>query len=72
MKKKDIFFSVYIKNNLENDIEIVSTFDNMSELKNFMNVSKRYLYSLGISKTKDLRVNIKIKDVEYLVIVDED
>lgn len=71
MKKKDIFFSVYIKNNLENDIEIVSTFDSMSELKNFMNVSKRYLYSLGISKTKNLRVNIKIKDVEYLVIVDE-
>lgn len=72
MKKKNLYFSLYIKNELENDIEIIGTFNDIKELENFFEKSKSYLYSLGVNKRKGLRINIKVNNVEYCVIVDQD
>ena len=72
MEKKNLFFSVYVKNELENDIEIAGTFNNIKELETFFEKSKSYLYSLGINKQKNLRINVKIDNTEYTIIVDKD
>lgn len=72
MKKKNLYFSLYIKNELENDIEIVGTFNNIKELEKFFEKSKSYLYSLGISKSKDLRIELKLNDINYFIVVDQD
>lgn len=72
MKKKNLYFSLYVKNELENDIEIVGTFNDMKELEKFFEKSKSYLYSLGINKQKDLKIEVKINNVAYCLIVDQD
>jgi hypothetical protein len=72
MNKKELYFSLYVKNELENDIEIVGTFNNMEELENFFEKSKRYLYSLGVKKQKKLRINIEIDNTSYYLVVDQD
>lgn len=72
MKKKNLYFSVYVKNELENDIEIVGSFNDIKELEIFFEKSKSYLYSLGLNKTKDLRIDLKVNDTEYRIIVDQD
>ena len=72
MKKKNLYFSVYVKNELENDIEIMGTFNNIKELETFFEKSKSYLYSLGINKQKNLRIDLKVKDINYCIIVDQD
>lgn len=43
MEKKKLYFSLYAKNELENDIEIVGQFDTIEELKDYFEISKRYL-----------------------------
>lgn len=72
MKKKNLYFSVYVKNELENDIEIMGTFNDIKELETFFEKSKSYLYSLGINKQKNLRIDLKVKDINYCIIVDQD
>lgn len=72
MKKKDYYFSLYVKNELENDIEIISTFDTFKDLEDFLEVSKAYLCSLGVKKQNNLRLNINIKGKEYVLIVDRE
>lgn len=72
MKKKNLYFSVYVKNELENDIEIMGTFNDIKELETFFEKSKSYLYSLGINKQKNLRIDLKVKDIKYCIIVDQD
>ena len=72
MNKKKLYFSLYAKNELENDIEIVGQFDTIEELKNYFEISKAYLYKLGIKKTKNLKMNIKINDIEYELRVDKE
>lgn len=72
MEKKKLYFSLYSKNELENDIEILGTFNNIEELQRFFNKSKSYLYELGITKRKNLRINVKINNTEYMIIVDKD
>ena len=72
MKKKNLYFSLYIKNELENDIEIKGTFDNIQELEDYFEKSKSYLYSLGISKQKNLKLNITVNNIKYYLVVDQD
>lgn len=72
MKKKNLYFSLYIKNELENDIEIIGTFNDMKELENFLEKSKSYLYSLGVNKRKGLRVELRVNDINYYIVVDQD
>ena len=72
MEKNRLYFSLYSINELENDIEILGTFDSIEELQRFFNVSKSYLYKLGISKRKHLKINVKIGNNEYTIIVDKD
>lgn len=72
MEKNKLYFSLYSKNELENDIEILGTFDNIEELQRYFNKSKRKLYNLGIRKQKHLKINVIIDDVEYTIIVDKD
>lgn len=72
MKKKSLYFSLYIKNELENDIEIVGTFNDIKELQEFFEKSKSYLYSLGINKQKGLRVELKVNNIDYYIVVDQD
>lgn len=72
MEKKKLYFSLYIKNELENDIEIIGTFNDIKELEKFFEKSKSYLYSLGVNKTKDLRIDLKINDTNYFIVVDQD
>lgn len=72
MEKKKLYFSLYAKNELENDIEIVGQFDTIEELKNYFEISKAYLYKLGIKKTKNLKMNIKINEKEYELRVDKE
>lgn len=72
MEKKNLYFSVYIKNEFENDIEIIGTFNDMKELEKFFEKSKSYLYSLGVAKHKDLRIEIKLNGIDYAIIVDQD
>lgn len=72
MEKKNLYFSLYIKNDLENDIEIIGTFNDIKELENFFEKSKSYLYSLGINKQKGLRINLKVNNIDYYIVVDQD
>lgn len=72
MEKNKLYFSLYSKNELENDIEILGTFDNIKELQRYFKVSKGYLYKLGIQKRKHLKINVKIGNTEYTIIVDKD
>ena len=72
MKKNMLYFSLYVYNELENDIEIQGTFSNMEELQRYFEKSKSYLYELGIRKEKNLKINVKIDNTEYTIIVDND
>ena len=72
MEKNRLYFSLYSKNELENDIEILGTFDNIEELQRYFSVSKSYLYKLGIAKKKHLKINVRIGNTDYTIIVDKD
>lgn len=72
MKKKELYFSLYLKNELENDIEIIGTFNSIKELENFFEKSKSFLYKLGVNKKKDLKIELKIDNKEYCLFVDQD
>lgn len=72
MEKKKLYFSLYAKNELENDIEIVGQFDSINDLKDYLEISKMHLYRLGIKKTKNLKMSIKINDTEYELRVDKE
>ena len=71
MKKKCLFFSVYEEIELDNDLEIKMTADNIKELQNYFNRTEKSLYNLGIRKKKDLRQKITIDNKNYVIIVDD-
>lgn len=71
MKKKCLFFSVYEEVELDNDLEIKMTADNIKELQGYFNRTEKSLYNLGIRKKKDLRQKITIDNKNYVVIVDD-
>ena len=47
-------------------------FDTIDELKDYFEISKTYIYKLGIKKTKNLKMNIKVNETEYELRVDKD
>ena len=72
MEKNKYFFSLYSIDEELDDLEIKGTFDSVEDLTKFLDVSKQYLYSLGIKKKRSLKMNIKIDDVMYVIYVDEE
>ncbi len=72
MEKKNYFFSLYSVEEMENDIEIKGTFDTVEDLTRFLKVSKQYLYSLGIKKKRNLKIEIVIDNTKYMIYVDSD
>jgi hypothetical protein len=72
MKKNRLYFNIYIENELENDIELVGSADNMEALSFYFQRNKSRLYDLGVKKVKGLRIHLNIDGEKYLVIVDKD
>lgn len=72
MEKKNLYFSIYLKNELENDIEIVGQFDTIKDLETFFSKSKSMLFALGIKKVKGLHIEFEFDNKKYVAIVDTD
>lgn len=72
MHKKDLYFSLYVNDELENDIEIKGTFNTIEELRKYLEVSTHFLYENGIHKKKNLKISFKLNDTTYTIIVDKD
>ena len=70
MQKKNLCFNIYLKNELENDIEIVGQFETIKDLETFFQKSKSTLFDLGIKKVKGLHIEIEDKGKKYVAIVD--
>ena len=72
MEKKNLYFNIYIENELEHDIELVGFADDMKALSKYFEKNKSTLYALGIKKIKGLRLNIEYNNKKYLIIVDSE
>ena len=72
MKKKTLFFCIYNEEEIDKDLELETIADDIQELSIYLNKPKRTLYDLGIKKQLGKRVYLKIKDKQYVIIVDKD
>lgn len=72
MIKKNLFFSIYIDDELENDYECLTQKDNCKELSKYLGQSESSLYNLGLKKKKGLQIELCIKNKKYIIIVDSE
>lgn len=72
MKKKELYFSIYMRDELENDFELDTQKDNFKDLSKYLGQNESTLYNLGLKKKKGLQIEITIKDKTYIIIVDSE
>lgn len=72
MQKKKLYFSIYIEDELENDYECLTQKDNFKDLSSYLEQAESSLYNLGLKKKKGLQIELCIKDVKYIIIVDSE